>query len=102
MFISERKKCIFCRKNLYLLYCNHLTLFLILSFLEQKNKFVELFFNNIILGAGCEHCNGIYLFNRGVYMSTKAAFNEDKVALVCGLFIFVLALGKLIGLDILG
>ncbi len=41
-------------------------------------------------------------FNRGVYMSTKAAFNEDKVALVCGLFIFVLALGKLIGLDILG
>ena len=35
-------------------------------------------------------------------MSTKAAFNEDKVALVCGLFIFVLALGKLIGLDILG
>ena len=35
-------------------------------------------------------------------MATKAAFNEDKVALVCGLFIFILALGKLLGLDLIG
>jgi uncharacterized membrane protein YadS len=34
--------------------------------------------------------------------STKAGFNEDKVALLIGCFIFVLGLGKMIGLDPLG
>ena len=34
--------------------------------------------------------------------SPKAAFNEDKVALLIGCLVFVLALGKMVGLDIMG
>ncbi len=34
--------------------------------------------------------------------SPKAAFNEDKVALLIGCIVFVLALGKMVGLDIMG
>ena len=34
--------------------------------------------------------------------STKAGYNEDKVALLIGCFIFVLGLGKMVGLDPLG
>ena len=35
-------------------------------------------------------------------MTTKATFNEDKVALLLGSIIFILALGKFVGLDVLG
>ena len=35
-------------------------------------------------------------------MTTKATFNEDKVALLLGSLIFILALGKFVGLDVLG
>ena len=34
--------------------------------------------------------------------SPKAAYNEDKVALMIGCLVFVLALGKMVGLDIMG
>ena len=34
--------------------------------------------------------------------SPKAAFNEDKVALLIGCLVFVLALGKMVGLDMMG
>lgn len=35
-------------------------------------------------------------------MTTKSAFNEDKVALLLGCIIFILGLGKFAGLDLLG
>ena len=35
-------------------------------------------------------------------MTTKATFNEDKVALLLGSIIFILALGKFVGIDALG
>lgn len=35
-------------------------------------------------------------------MTTKATFNEDKVALLLGSIIFILAIGKFVGLDVLG
>ena len=35
-------------------------------------------------------------------MASKSAFNEDKVALLLGCFIFILGLGKFVGLDPLG
>ena len=38
---------------------------------RQKNKLVELFFNNIILGSGCEHSNGIYLFLTGEFICQR-------------------------------
>lgn len=35
-------------------------------------------------------------------MTTKATFNEDKVALLLGCIIFILAVGKFVGIDALG
>ena len=35
-------------------------------------------------------------------MASTKAYNEDKVALIIGCFIFLLALGKFAGLDLLG
>ena len=35
-------------------------------------------------------------------MASTKAFNEDKVALLIGCFVFLMALGKFAGLDLLG
>ena len=35
-------------------------------------------------------------------MASTKTYNEDKVALLIGCFIFLLALGKMVGLDLLG